>query len=200
MAQVAEAVRFFFFNQYDGAVLQPLAAAQAGEADATTPGLPQMLPPVLGLVVGGFGKTSYQSELWSIQLPYHSQPNSAVCNLGQGQYASAWFASMAPIHRYIKGVDPGAFQSMVEYFNQIRPELNPAELEELKKRANAAEFSFVFPGMPIAKGVEYVRFLIDLVIGHHKFAAANPIVGGRCRVGYVTFDKQPFKILTEWRK
>ncbi len=194
MADVAESIRNFFFTQYQESILGAAPPPQsAGE------GLPQMLPPVLGLVLGGFSKRSFQSEVWNIQLPYHATGNSATRQFGEGQFGSGWYASMAPIFRYIKGFDPSALQAVIEYVNQIRDPLQPGELEELKKRAERAEFGVVFPGMPIAKGLEYVRFLVDLVIGHHKFAAGNPIVGGRCRVGYVTFDKAPFRIVTEWR-
>lgn len=193
MAEVAEAVRSFFFKQYDEYILKPLEAAQVDPTEKK-----DLHPPLLGLVLGGFSQNSFQSEVWYILLPFHREPNSALCQLPPGQYASAWYASMAPIHRYTKGFDNAALQGLVDYIGEIREPLTQDELAEFNLRAAKAEFSFVFPGMPIAKGVEYVRFLIELVIGHHKFAAGDPIVGGDCKVGFVTFKKDEFKIVTEW--
>ncbi|MFT4112382.1 hypothetical protein [Silvibacterium sp.] len=196
MEDLVEAIRDFFWKQYELIVLQSATPVAEGNA---SPALPEMLPPILGFVIGGFGKNSFQSEVWNIQLPYHSTVNSALCQIGTGISGSAWFASMSPIHRYIKGFDQGALQSICAYINEIRNLLTPEEMGEIARRAQQAEFQFVFPGMPIAKGIEYVRFLIDLVIGHHKFAAGDPIVGGTANVGFVSFRKEPFQIVKEWR-
>jgi len=189
MADVAEAVRYFFFQRYEEHVLRPLEAA-SGELEQGK----DMQPPVLGLVLGGFSQQSFQSEVWYILLPFHREPGSALCQLGQGQFGSAWYAAMAPIHRYTKGFDSGVIESLVSYIGEIREPLKPEEIAEFKARCSRAEFQFVFPGMPITRGVEYVKFLIDLVIGHHKFAAGDPIVGGECKVGYATFMKDGFKL------
>lgn len=195
MKEMVEAIRLFFYARYNELVLQPLLSDMP--TNAAQP-LPSLLPPVLGFVVGGFAKNLFQSEVWNIQLPYHAAPESAVCMNKPGVFGSAWFASMAPIQRYIKGFDGEALQAICSYVDEIRdPPLTVEEKQEMVRRAQLSECQFVFPGMPIAKGVEYVRFLIDLVIGHHKFAAGDPIVGGRCKVGFVTFKKVPFEIVTE---
>jgi len=52
----------------------------------------------------------------------------------------------------------------------------------------------VFDAMPINRGIEYVRFLVQLVISHHQFAVGAPIVGGSPRMGVVTYKGGGFRI------
>src|SRR4051812_47497102 len=61
--------------------------------------------------------------------------------------------------------------------------------------ADKSEYQIVFNSMPIERGIEYVKFLVQLVISHHRFSTGAPIVGGTPRVGLVTYKSEDFKIL-----
>jgi hypothetical protein len=56
--------------------------------------------------------------------------------------------------------------------------------------------------MPIEQGIEYVRFLVDLAIKHFHFSSGfahepftEKVVGGRSRLGVVTYRGEKFRIL-----
>jgi hypothetical protein len=56
--------------------------------------------------------------------------------------------------------------------------------------------------MPIDQGTEYVRFLVDLTIKHFHFSSGfahqpftEKVVGGRSRLGVVTYKGEKFRIL-----
>jgi hypothetical protein len=113
-----------------------------------------------------------------------------------GEIGSAWFASYGPIARYIKGWDPGLLGEILEQVAALRGSpLTPAESELFSNIAAKYEYQIVFDAMPIKRGVDYVRFLVQLVISHHKFAAGASIVGGSPRIGVVTYKGGKFRIL-----
>jgi hypothetical protein len=60
-----------------------------------------------------------------------------------------------------------------------------------------ARFEYVIPvaAMPITVGIEYVHFLVELVVNHHKFAVGAPVVGGRAKIGKITYVGGKFEIL-----
>jgi hypothetical protein len=191
MERLAEAVRQFFWDVYNIHVLQRIAARQdVAPEDVATDTLP-----VLGFVLGGFGADSFYSEVWTISLPNNRVAGSSTCLLGPGRFASAWFAASGPIRRYMKGIEAETFFSLEAYIDSIRTPLTDEERQQFREIAQAREYPIVFDGMPITKGIKYVRFLVDLVIGHHMFAGGASIVGGRCKLGYVTHEKAPLKLI-----
>ena len=196
MTQIAEIVRKFFWEAYSTHVLQVIADEQAIEPQDVA----EDTLPVLGFVLGGFSSDSFYSEVWTISLPSNSAGHSSTQLMGPRHFASAWFAASGPIKRYMKGVEAETFFSLEDYIDTIREPLTPPERAQFREIAQAREYPIVFNGMPIAKGIKYVRFLVDLVIGHHMFAMGASIVGGRCKVGFVTYEKSGFQLIQEWRK
>jgi hypothetical protein len=47
----------------------------------------------------------------------------------------------------------------------------------------------------MVEGVEYARFLVELVTKHHRFASGAPVVGGSANIGIVTYRGDEFQIL-----
>jgi hypothetical protein len=45
------------------------------------------------------------------------------------------------------------------------------------------------------EGVAYVKFLVEMVVNHHRFAVGAPIVGGKARIGLVTYKGEKFQFI-----
>jgi len=189
--EVVEAARAFFWIQYSNHVLGPIAVEQGLQPDQVS----EDILPVLGIVIGGFSSNAFYSEVWTINIPSNRDIGTAQCLMPQQHFGSAWFAMGDPITRYTKGIDTQAMFGLEAYVDQIRQPLTDAERLEFRQVAQGREYPIVFNGMPIAKGIKYVRFLVDLVIGHHMFAVGASVVGGCCRVGYVTYEKNAFTVV-----
>ena len=189
---IVEQMRIFFTAEYTKTVV-PAVEALKGVPFAQ---IPDTEKPGLGLVVAGFSIGTFLPEVWNILIPTHAAPDSAVLQIASGNLGSAWFASFTPVFRYIKGHDPSLLNDVIGKCEEIH---GAAFTEDQKKSirdvANKSEYQVVFNAMPVATGIEYVRFLVQLVISHHKFATGAPIVGGCPRIGFVTYRGEQFKIL-----
>lgn len=191
--EVVEALRAFFSKAYH-ATITPALEQATGKTFADID--PEQIP-LFGLVVGGFSSGAYLSEVWAIYVPVHSTPYSAICQLGQGRFASSWFATYEPIRRYIKGYDPALLSELLEYFQVLRgKKFDPTESQKIAEIAAKYEFPILFDAMPMAEGIAHTRFLVELVINHHRFGVGAPIVGGKARIGTVTYTGEKFRILS----
>src|SRR5262249_20147055 len=75
--------------------------------------------------------------------------------------------------------------------------LDPAEQAEINQILGKYEYQIPFAAMPLKEGIQYVRFLVELVINHHRYAVGAPVVGGKCRIGSVTYLGGKFEILSD---
>lgn len=82
------------------------------------------------------------------------------------------------------------------FFEEIlgRP-LSPEEISKFSPIREKYGYSIPVDYMTIQTGIEYVRFLVRLVIQHYRFTSTHPVVGGRERIGLVTYKEEKFKIL-----
>lgn len=188
IGQVAERLRAFFMNVYVrnaetlfGVPFDQIPAERKGS---------------LGIIVGGIGPGQFLSEVWHIVIPWHNTENSAVRMFGPGDFGCAWFASSKPIQRYIKGMDFDLLQEFRTIFEGIlgRP-LTAAESDQFEVAAGRYEYHIPTDSMPIQMGVECARFLVSFVIGHYRFTERDPIVGGRAKIGVVTYKQESFRLL-----
>jgi len=107
-----------------------------------------------------------------------------------------WFAINEPIFRYVKGYDRGLLKELKDYFAQIRGVgFTPQEEDAISKILQKYEYSIPFPAMPLEEGIAHVRFLVEMVINYHRFATGAPVVGGKARIGLVTYKGEKFQIL-----
>jgi hypothetical protein len=191
MAEIAERVREFFMQHYVDEVV-PALEAEKGIPYAQIPATERW---GLGLVIGGYAKSSYLPEIWNVLIPTHDTPNAAKQIATQGSIGAIRFAMHEPISRYVDGYAPGLLKSLTDYIGTIRAPLTPDEIQAFAEQANKFNYSIVFSGMPIDQGVDYVRFLVELVIGHYKYVAGAAIVGGKARIGLVTYRGGKFSII-----
>jgi hypothetical protein len=191
---IVEQMRIFFSSEYTKTVV-PVVEAVKGVPFAQIPDTDR---PGLGLIVAGFSPGMFSPEVWNIVVPLHSAPNSGALTIGSGNLGSAWFASCTPIFRYVKGRDPALLDAIMEKCEEIHGSpFTEDQKTSVREVADKSEYQIVFNSMPLKRGIEYVRFLVQLVISHHRFAVGAPIVGGCPRVGLVTYKGEGFKILED---
>lgn len=194
LENTVEELRKFFLQQYNNIMVPPLETQTGKKFDE----IPNEAKPFLGLAVGGFSPKEYLSEVWEIIIPLHLTPNSATKWCEQGNFRSVWFALNDPIFRYHKGYDRNLFGELRNYFEQLRgTPLNKTELEAIEKMLLKHEYQIPFGGMPIREGIAYVRFLVEMVINHHRFSVGAPVVGGKAQIGLVTYKGEKFQILNQ---
>ena len=188
ISQAAERLRVFFLNVYVrnaemvfGVPFDQIPAERKGS---------------LGIIVGGLAPGQFLSEVWHIDIPWNNTENSAVRMFGPGEFGCAWFASSKPIHRYIKGIDYDLWVDLNARIEQIlaRP-LTADENAQLAAVTAKHEYRIPTDSMPIQVGIECARFLVSLVIGHYRFTERDPIVGGRAKIGVVTYKQESFRLL-----
>ena len=194
MSSVVEGLRAFFLQVYRREVI-PLLEQETGKK---FPKIPKEQIHPLGLVVGGFSDGAFLPEVWSVILPRHSRKGSAECQRKQGKFGTNWFAMFGPIRRYIKGWEPQLIDDMMSYFEVLMGrKMKKSEKKAIGQILDAREYVIPFQAMPIAEGVEHTRFLVELVVNHHRFALGAPVVGGKVMLGKVTYKGEPFEILDE---
>lgn len=74
-------------------------------------------------------------------------------------------------------------------------DLEQAEMDEIRAIVRKHQCATKIDGMPIRAGMDYVRFLVNLAINHYRFASTHPIVGGRAKLGVVTYKQASFQLV-----
>ncbi len=194
LRDIVEALRVFFMRRYKETII-PEFEAQTGLKFGD---VPMEHRPAFGLVIGGFSDRAYLSETWLVSIPHHENPNSAELQRGEGNFGTNWFATFEPIRRYIKGFDPALLDELLGYVQGIvgRP-FADEEIMHMQQIIGNHEYQIPFIAMPIEEGIAHTRFLVELAINHHRFAVGAPIVGGKAKLGMVTYKGDKFQLLDE---
>jgi hypothetical protein len=188
IAEVVERLRAFFTNVYIryGEQIFGVAFDQ----------IPDDKKGILGLLIGGFSPGGFLSEAWHIQVPLNRAPHSASQICAPGNYNVSWFATYAPIERYLFGFDRGLLSEISSYVEGVLGRsLTQDEINNFAPIREKYAYRIMLDSMPIQTGVEYVRFLVQLVIQHYHFTSPHPVVGGRAKLGVVTYKEEYFKLL-----
>jgi len=192
MAAVTEALRIFFLERYMQEIAPQIEAAHGRSFAELTPD--QI--PILGLIVGGFSAESPLSEVHHIVVPTHAHEGSAQLSRGRGDFGANWFAMFEPIRRYTKGIDAGLIDQLLTWFQDLRgAPITPEEIQHVGSLLLPFEYQIPFAAMPLQEGLAYVRFLVEIVINHHRFSVGAPVVGGRAKIGRVSYTGTEFQIL-----
>jgi hypothetical protein len=151
--------------------------------------------PTLGVVIGGFSPKAFLSEVWHLVLPRHEAAGSAEKVFGQGAFGSSWYAMSGPIRRYIKGRDGQLIERVIDYMEKRSAPLTAAETQEIHELLDEYEYEIPYGAMPMEEGVAHARFLVELVVNHHRYATGAPVVGGRVHVGKVNYRHGAFELV-----
>lgn len=191
MSAIVEELRAFLMKSYQKDLIPAWEAATGRKWR----NLRKQNRPVLGVIVGGFSSFAYLSEVWQIELPANNTPGSARLLRPPGSFGTNWFAMFDPIRRYIKGFDPRLIEEVVRFLVARATPLTPAEEGQLGRLVDQFEYQIPYVSMPMEEGVAHTRFLVELVVNHHRYAVGAPVVGGRAHVGRVTYRGTKFELL-----
>lgn len=193
-----EAIRFFLNDKYHATIVPTIQAAGLDFNQELQNGN----VPTLGVVIGGYSSGQYLPELWHMLIPYHSNLNSAQQRFTRGNIGVSWYSMYEPVVRYINGYDLKLLNELKAYASGLLTrDLTEDENNQIASIVGKYQYKVSFASMPIDQGVEYVRFLIDLAIRHFHFSSGladepftEKVVGGRARLGVVTYKGGSFKI------
>lgn len=192
MKEIVEQLRLFFLNQYRKIVVPELEAQKQKKFDA----IPADERWLLGFAVGGFSSGSYLSEIWEIKIPFDDKPYSCTLWCGEGDFRPVWFSLNEAIVRYQLGYDRNLIAELKQYFEQLRGSpFTHKENAAITDILNRHQYMIPFGVVPLAEGVAYVKFAVEMVINQYRFAMGAPIVGGKAQVGLVTYKGEQFQIL-----
>jgi len=187
-----EQLRIFFLKRYKETVVPEMETREGKKFED----IPIEKRPFLGLPVGGFSAGKYLSEIWEIRIPLDEKPYSAKLWYGEGDFRPVWFSLNEPIVRYELGYDRSLVAELKQYFAKLRGSpLTDAEDAAMTAILNRYEYSIPFGGMPLGEGIAYVKFVVEMVINHYRFATGAPVVGGKAQIGLVTYKGEKFQIL-----
>lgn len=192
LEDVARKLRTFFMKKYKEILVPVVEKNQKKKFDQ----IPLQNLPGFGLVIGGFSDRKYLSEVWLLHIPGKKRLGEVKRLRSRGQFGSDWIAMFEPIRRYFKGYDKALIDELTSYCESLRKSpFSGVEKKKIQEIIARYEYQVPFAAMPMQKGVELTRFLIDLVINHYAFATGAPVVGGRARIGKVTYGGKVFEIL-----
>jgi len=192
MKDIVEQLRLFFLDQYRKTVVPEMETLKGKKFKD----IPVKERPLLGLAVGGFSTGKYLSEVWEIQIPFDERPHSAKLWCGEGNFRPVWFSLNETIVRYQLGYDRNLIAELKQYFTQLRGSpLTSKEDAAIMAILHKYEYVIPFGGMPMGEGVAYVKFVVEMVINHYRFAIGAPVVGGKAQIGLVTYKGEKFQIL-----
>ncbi|HZU14653.1 MAG TPA: hypothetical protein VFB58_17590 [Chloroflexota bacterium] len=194
LSDAVEAFRSFLCQKYQETIVPAVEHATGKSFDQ----IPDAQRPTVGVVAAGFSGNAHLSEVWNIMLPAHASPGSAACKRQQGDFGDDWYALDQPIIRYLNGFDSTMVYTLLTEFEKILGRsLSEQEMQTLEQIVTSVGYQIPFGGMPMEEGVEYVRFLVNLVINHYRFTVGAPVVGGAVHIGLVTCRGDNFQILQE---
>ncbi|MBZ5695958.1 MAG: hypothetical protein LAN36_11445 [Acidobacteriia bacterium] len=188
VSDVVERLRQFFMGVYTR-YAENLFERPFDEIPADQKGL-------LGLIVGGYSPGAFLSEAWHIQIPVDAAPNSSTRLCGPGSFQVNWFATFIPIERYLLGYDRNLLSEIFDFVVELLGrQLTPEEIARFAPIRDKYGYRIMLDSMPIQAGIDYVRFLVQLAIQHHHFASPHPVVGGKAKLGLVTYKEERFRLL-----
>lgn len=160
------------------------AAPDAGDGAAPAPAQPAANDdrPLLGVVVGGYSHNEFFPDSFQFAIPgmpvSEIWPDVAAHQL----YGVRWWGQTAPIERIYLGCDLSGF---IEWFvdNGVSVADALAYYGQLRDRIM---WPIIYEGMPIQDAIDLAVYLVNVTIGHSRFAVGPPVCGGPIDVATIT--------------
>lgn len=96
------------------------------------------------------------------------------------------------------GYDSNLINDILRFITKdLNRSLNSDEKKQFSSLIGKHEYKVPFNAMPIDEGINHIRFLVELVINHHKFTIGAPVVGGRVNIGMVSYNGRGFQIIKD---
>lgn len=142
--------------------------------------------PALGLLVGGFGAGQYLSEVWELAIHADTADRGVIAKRPRGVFGCIWKGMTEGVVRFHKGFSFGHLNAVIETIKGHAGVTIDTDLRrKIDEVVRSAEYYIPFDGMPLQEGVDYVRFLLDVMINQTRFVVGAPMCGGRVRIAVV---------------
>ncbi len=188
---IAEALQRFFAQLHKSIVLPFLRDFRKMPYDQ----IPEQERPGFGFVLGGYSPQSYLGEIWQVYVPTFKEP---IQLRKPGDFSFNWIGTIDQINRYLKGYSDDMLAELRQHILKNHPNFfSPEEQNEINAIVAKSEYVVPTSVMPLAVGIEFVRFLIDLTISHHRFAMGPAYVLGGPKIGVASYSGKPFEILVK---
>lgn len=162
------------------------ATAYQAETGVAVGTVPVEQRPVLGLLMGGFGAREWLSEVWELNVQFDDPSTGAVATQPRGLFGAAWRGQTDGVTRFHKGFDFPALERILRAVEtHTGAPLAPAIIQEVQKILGETEYTVPFDSMPLQEGVDYVRFMLDVMVSQTRFVVGAPTCGGRVRIAVI---------------
>jgi hypothetical protein len=186
---IAEGLREFFAQLHESIVLPFLEKFRKRPYDQ----IPEQERPGFGFVLGGYSAKSYLGETWQVYVPTHKEP---IQLRKPGDYSFNWIGNIDQINRYLKGYSDDMLAELRQYIEKTHPNsFSPEEQNEINAIVAKSEYLIPTSVMPLTVGIEFVRFLVELTINHHRFAMGPAYVAGGPKIGIASYAGKRFEVL-----
>ncbi len=138
--------------------------------------------PVLGIVVGGFSRDDFFSDEFAMEIP-HRQPIEVWPDSQEvQQYGVRWWGQTSPIERLYLGCDYRGFVEWCRSIGVAEDQIYSSYME-LRERIM---WPIIYEGMPLQDAIDLAVYLVNVTIGHSRFAVGPPVCGGDIDVATIT--------------
>lgn len=171
----------FIHKEYT-AFFEPAFQAEQRELK-TVPG--EQRPP-LGFMIGGYSPKQHLPELWEVLAQFDDPAMAVKLVRPRGQFGANWQGFFSGVTRFMKGFEPGAINDLVAFFvEQKGAQLADADKTALTTLLAPYEYVIPFDAMPLQEGIDYVAFLVGIMVNQTRFVVGAPVCGGNIRLGVV---------------
>ncbi len=135
--------------------------------------------PVLGIQVAGYSSGQCFPDQFCFQMPH----NKSIIRIREDNpdkspsFGANWFGQADAITRMYKGSDPRAVKALAE---AVKTDTNT-----IQQILNQFEYPVIFDGMPLQDAIDFVLWLINLVIGRFRFVVGVPTCAGDIDVAVI---------------
>ncbi len=186
--EIAEALSAFFVDIYETVVKPFVQDFRKIAFDQ----VPKDERPGFGFVIAGYSAGAYSPEVLHVFVPTTVTPQVMR---KQRELNLNWFGIYEPLERYFKGYSQPILKSLLEQFEKIHGSpLSEQEKADIDAVLAKHEYPTTASVMPVSVGVEYVRFLLELVTNHYRFDVGIPAVTAPIRIGKATYASGKFEI------
>ena len=138
--------------------------------------------PGLGVVLGGYSRADFFPDEFEFVIPFAGPaeiwPDPEA---NRQRYGVRWWGETAPIERLYLGCDFRAVDWFKE--NGVTEADAVAYYTQLRDRLM---WPIIYEGMPIQDAIDLAVYLVNVTIGHSRFAVGPPVCGGQIDVATVT--------------
>lgn len=188
LGDVASDLHEFFREYYEEIIGSALEEQGQDIEEIPAPRLPK-----LGLFLGGFSPDKSLPEAWEIGIHFPVEHEQAVTRVREpGNFGSNWGGQFDGVRRFHKGYDPeliNAFLDRILGTLDIDLEEGSEEAQQIEAVARETlsqfEYQVPFVAMPLQEGIDYVKFLLEMMILQNRFVVGAPTCGGPIRLGVV---------------